>query len=280
MINKVKPLIKQYGIFYFIGVVIILGIKYFYSLAGSDDLEWILTPTVRWIKMISGITFEKEPLLGYINHQYRFIIAPICSGVQFMIITFALLFFSFIHYMNTIKRKFYWVGLSLVFSYLLTIFVNGFRIALSLYFLRQELKVEWITPEQLHMLEGTAIYFVALLFIYHITGFVLKKIAGIQAGSICVYSEKSFIHALSKCIPAGFWYFFITLGIPIINSAYKNNSEKFKAYAITITAVCLVIIIIFCLLYVLREYFLRGTHKVKTMKRARIVTPVLIRRKP
>ena len=88
---------RQYIFIYLMGFSLILGMKYLYSKADCESLLWILGPTARWVELLSGIPFVYEPGFGYANHGLRFLIAPSCSGVQFMIITAAMLIFSFSH---------------------------------------------------------------------------------------------------------------------------------------------------------------------------------------
>ena len=88
-------------------------------------------PTARWVSALSGIPFIKVPQTGYVSHSCRFIIAASCSGLQFLMISMTALVFSYIHRMRTIKGKIGWMALSALASYLLTIFVNGFRILFS-----------------------------------------------------------------------------------------------------------------------------------------------------
>lgn len=95
--QKIAGFLRHNLLFYSIGSLILLGMKYFYSQADAGNLRWILGPTARWVETLSGIPFVYEPGMGYANHGLRFLIAPSCSGVQFMIITAALLIFSFSH---------------------------------------------------------------------------------------------------------------------------------------------------------------------------------------
>lgn len=91
-----KKSLAENGKFYLASVVLLLGIKYFYATADSDQLLWILAPTAWWIGILSGIPFEYVSPIGFINHSFQFILAPSCSGVRFMIICAAMLIFSFI----------------------------------------------------------------------------------------------------------------------------------------------------------------------------------------
>lgn len=261
--DKVKLLVKGYWIFYLIGLAAVFGIKYFYRKAGSDDLQWILTPTAWWVRILSGIPFEYEPHIGYINHHYRFIIAASCSGVQFMTITIATLIYSFVHRMRTMRRGFFWIILSFAISYFFTIFVNGFRIIVSIYlpiYLQgRDIYNGWMTPERLHTIIGTAVYFTSLFTIYHIAGYAAKRIAGrLEEKSDPISpkcSSRSFVQILRKCITPMFWYFAIALGIPLINRAYKSDYEKFAEYAMLMTVICLAIIVLFCVASGILKYF-------------------------
>lgn len=271
-----KQIVKRNWSFYLMGAAVIIGIKYFCSRAGSDELRWVLTPTAWWVGTLSGIPFEYEPGVGYINYSIRFIIAASCSGVQFMVITIAALIGSFVHRMRTVRKGYCWVGLSLGFSYLFTIFVNGFRIILSIYLpslLREQTAAGgWLNPRRLHTLIGIAIYFTSLFAAYQAAEYVSRRMGGDGMGRDGVgrdgvgrdtmgrdtmgrASETAFSRRLGRrCIPPLFWYFSIVLGLPFLNSAYKNNSRQFAEYTLLLAAVCSTIIFIFCLVSALNRY--------------------------
>jgi len=263
MISKTKPFIKQYWLLYFAVFVIVLTIKYLYSKAATNDLQWILAPTARWVGILSGIAFEREAGVGYINHDFRFIIASSCSGVQFMTITSVMLIYSFVHRMRTMKRGLCWTASCFGFSYLFTIFVNGFRIVLSiylpLYLSCQDIYSGWLTPEKLHTIIGTAVYFSSLLIIHPIAGYVSARISKRGMLNICHEKDKSHAKIISGRMPPILCYFSITLGIPLLTKAYKNNGEKFMEFAMLITAVCLAAMLLFCLM----SFFRRTIIKLK-----------------
>ncbi len=242
---KVQSFLKQNWVFYLLGFILLFGIKYQCSNASSEDLEWILAPTAWWVKIISGIGFEKETHIGYVNHSFRFILATSCSGVQFMLITFATLLYSFVHRMGTMAKRIYWTIFSIGLSFLATIFVNGFRIVLSIYlpiylevylptyFQQTAVYSQLLSPERLHTLIGTSVYFVCLCLIYKIVNYITKIFAGSGI------TNKGFRSGF-KLIPVLFWYLLIGLGIPLLNRAYNNNAEGFLAYAQIVFFVCLV----------------------------------------
>lgn len=174
--------IKRYWAFYAVACAVILGLKYYYSKAGVDELAWILAPTAWWAGALSGVGFVREPEIGYVSHLYRFVIAPPCSGVQFMLIVFAMLLFTFVHRMPTKRACVYWTAAGIVASYLCAVFVNGFRISLALYHNapgRPIHPVAWLTPERLHTVEGVLIYFGSLFILYNVAGYAADKMGRI-----------------------------------------------------------------------------------------------------
>lgn len=96
-LQKITGFLRKNLLFYLMGFFILFGMKYYYSQADVRSLRWILGPTARWVEALSGIPFVYVPGMGYANHGQRFLIAPSCSGVQFLIITAAMLIFTFVH---------------------------------------------------------------------------------------------------------------------------------------------------------------------------------------
>lgn len=223
---------RKYGVCYLLALVFAAGMKYYCREADSDGLLWLLAPIAWWVRSISGITFSYEPGIGYVSHALQFILAPSCAGSQFMIICVVTLTVSFVHRMGTWKRGLGWTGFSLGISYLYTILVNGIRILLSIripqMLERTSFCEKWISPEQLHTLIGTTIYFTALLFIFFLADAFTRQIAD---------AEK--MHSVKIYMQPVFWYAFFVIGIPFLNRMYRNNYEGFAEYARLIISVCL-----------------------------------------
>lgn len=236
--NRWKAVLKENLIFYSTGFVVLLCLKLFYSRAGSDELRWILAPTARWAGSLGGLSFAYEAQQGYINHEMRFIIASSCSGVQFMLVCMAALIYGCIHRMKTGKKKAVWLVGSVIFSYLLTVFVNGIRIVLAIYLpLRLEAVLTgggWLTAQRLHTLIGIVVYFIALLVVY--------QAADVTAG--IVEGEARYQHRRFKWAVPVFWYFSIVLGIPFLNGAWGKNRDGFAEYAVLVTIVTVGIILL------------------------------------
>ena len=266
IVLKIIKIFRYNFFFYAGGLALILGMKFYYSTAKSDNLTWILAPIAKWVELLSGISFEYAPGAGYANHSLRLLIAPTCSGVQFMIITFALFLFSFVHRITSSAQTshanstflryvkgFCWMIISIILSYLLTIFVNGLRIITAIYLpalLGEEIYRGVLTPDRFHTIIGIVIYFTALLTIYRLTDFFFGLSKRSDNGK---QTKAPLSQLVLKCLPPVFWYFAIALGIPFVNNAYSKNTNKFTELTILIICCCLIILLLYGLLFFVRK---------------------------
>lgn len=229
------PFIRKYGICYMMIAVFVLGMKWYNSSAGSEALRWILAPTARWVGFLSGVSFIFEPRIGYVNHSLRFIIAPSCSGIQFMIIVFVVLTGAFVHRMGTRRRAFCWMAGCAAAAVLLTVFVNGLRIVLAIYapglIFRLGVVNGWLTPERIHTVIGVIVYFGSLMMIYRGVDRFLAN------------TEERAAKKAGWMFPVVI-YGLIVLGLPLLNGALKNNREQFMGYAVLVMLVCLLVLCI------------------------------------
>ncbi len=105
-------------IYYLIILTVALGLKFHYSRAGSDDLEWILKPTAGLCQLITSVEFEYESGSGYISRERRIIIAPSCAGVNFMIAAFVLAAVTGLRHFQKVRLKIFWLAGSFALAYL------------------------------------------------------------------------------------------------------------------------------------------------------------------
>lgn len=238
--SHLKQIIKKHYIVYGLTIIAVLIMRYFCRTSDSDTLKWILTPTTRWVSTLSGISFTYIPHMGYINHFYQFLIAPSCSGSRFMLLTFIMLIFSFLYQIDSTLKGFLWFTFSAVFSYVSTIFVNSIRIIASIYLpIRLEdlqLMHGWMTPDRLHTIIGSTIYFSGLCLIYIFVSFIFKRIF-LSAG-------------FSTIIAPAFWYMLIVLALPFIKRLYNNEWDGFAQYAALIVGICFSVTILFRLILI------------------------------
>lgn len=248
----VKRNIRNNWLLYLTAGLVTMVMRCFIRTSDTDVLKWILAPTARWAGILGGISFEYMPHQGYVNHGYQFLIAASCSGIRFMLLTFLMLLFICAsngegdlrkanlrltwHIVDcregqiarSLGRFKFDVPLlaaeSLTLAYLSTIFVNGIRIVLSI---RLPVMLDnWnlmpgrLTPDRLHTLIGTTVYFTSLCVIY-----------------LSAASKKGNV---SLIVPA-FWYLLIVLVLPFAKRTWRREWTGFGEYAILIIGVCLIV---------------------------------------
>ena len=262
-ISGLKNLIKEYHLFYLTAALLLVILKLLYRKADSDDLQWLLAPTARWVQTLSGKPFEYLSRIGYVNHELRFVIARSCSGFQFMLICAAALIFSFLHRIvpagspesenNTggsglftkLLCGFGWIAAGFGLSYIITILVNTVRILLSIDLpplLERVSLGGWLTPDRLHTLIGTVVYFASLLMIYQAADTLTLKLCAPHRPLPRIGSKAFF-----RFLQPAFWYFFFVLGIPVLTRAYRNGLSQFADYAILVTLAGSVLLALFTL---------------------------------
>lgn len=121
-------------------VAIAYVLKRHYSLAGADELRWILSPTASLVGGVARTSFAFETGVGFVSNPLRFVIAPSCAGVNFMIAAFATLALGLQRPLNPAVR----VSMALLLAYVVTIAANSLRILCAI----------WLPP-LLPLLAGT-----------------------------------------------------------------------------------------------------------------------------
>lgn len=242
---SITTAVKKNWMFYLLTILFAMAMRYFSRLTDTDALLWILSPTTRWAGILGGISFEYLPHMGYVNHLYRFLIAPSCSGIRFMMITFLMLIFSFIHRFSLSRAKVFWFGISAVFSYLYTIFVNGIRIAAAIYLPipleKAGLLTGLLNPDRLHTLIGTVVYFSSLCVFYPLASCLCQYLFALLSDK-CADSFSSASEPESRLLIPAFWYLLAVLVIPFAGRVIRNDWEGFVPYMLLISGSCIIIL--------------------------------------
>jgi exosortase K len=244
------------GILYALGLIIAVGLKYYYSGASSDALNWILVPTSRLVEYLSGIHFQRELHTGLVSHSHRYIIAPSCAGINFLTIAFSTFFFSLAYRFKGIERKLLWLGISLGMTYLLTLGANALRVIAAIYLYKADIYGGWITPERVHRIEGTLVYFVFLLFAFITVERIVEHLVFDRSGEgkNTDIQRKSLLDMIYVCLIPFFCYSFIALGIPLLNVAHQLNRTKYMEHSFWVISSCLTILsLLFFILFVCRK---------------------------
>lgn len=245
-----KNTFQKYWLLYLLAIIIIFILRYFSKATDSDVINWMLAPTVRWVSVLGGITFEYLPHQGYASHAYYFLVAPSCAGIRFMMIAFLMLIFSFLYRIEKKRSGYLWFCFSIAFSYIATILVNGIRIIASiklpLLLKRAGLLGGFLTPDRLHTLIGTAVYFSSLCILYLLVSSVCKR--WFLRGDTETSPAPSSAESIGTCkvpprrlfVPI-FWYLLTVLVLPFCKRILSNDWEGFWQYALLVFGSCFVI---------------------------------------
>jgi len=211
------------------GCLVALGLKLFYSRAGSDELAWILAPTSVLTELLTGSHFQREARTGWISHSSRMILGPGCAGVNFLIIAFSAFFFSFVGRIKTAAGRCGWLAASLGGAYLLAVVTNALRIIAAIHLHDADIYDGWITPLRVHRAEGTLLYLASLLLAY----LAVDRAFG-RPGTAPARRRTP-----APLVPLG-WYAAIALGVPLLNRATTGGAAgPFLEHVALVLLVCL-----------------------------------------
>ncbi len=229
------------GLFYSLGALTVLGVKYHYSTADADDLGWMLAPVARLVELAGGIHFERELRTGFVSISHGIIIAPACAGLNFLIICFSTIFFTLVSRLRGPAAKWTWFGVSITAAWLVTLWTNTIRILLSIYLYGAPIYGGWVTPERVHRLAGTLTYVSVLVVTYLAAermtrGFSLSG----PLAPITAPRKPGQVPSATRMLPVPFaWYALITIFVPILNGTLRRNGSRFAEHALFITAASL-----------------------------------------
>jgi len=187
--------------------------KAYYSAASANDLRWILAPTTWMVSLITRMDFAFEPYGGYLSSDRTFLIAPACSGVNFLIISFLVLTLGKLWRNRPHAFRWRFLPAALIAAYVATLVANTARISVAILLRPFTSDLTWIDPAEVHRLEGIVIYFTFLLLVF----FVTEKTD--RSTSIGSAIRSNILKGLPVLLLV---YYGVTLGIPIINGAYHE----------------------------------------------------------
>lgn len=144
-----------------LALVAALALKAHYGTATAHALRWILAPTAALVSGSTGAPFVFEAA-GYLSPELGLLIAPVCAGVNFLVVVFCSGVFGLAPLIPEARAKVLfaagWVGV----SYGATILANAARILVGLELRAVQPYLTWLTAGELHRLEGVVVYVSAL----------------------------------------------------------------------------------------------------------------------
>jgi len=158
--------------FYLAAGILFLLLKLFHNIADHDALQFLLWPTSKLVAIMTTDPGNYLPETGYFHKKLNIIINKSCSGFNFWLICFLMLYSLGIQRIKKSRDKALWLAVSLFLAYGLTFFVNSARILIATFIKRSE----WIPKTNwLHQAEGVFTYLFFLILIFLIADFLFKK---------------------------------------------------------------------------------------------------------
>ena len=224
-----------------IGGGIVLGAAYllkdFYSQANSEELSWIIGPTAWVAEIFSSLSFSPEPGYGWVDFGHNVVIAPVCAGVNFLIIAFCMSAFQILWKTDSVRELTTGIVLAGTASYLLTIFANAVRIVLAVALFNLDIHHHWLTPYMMHRVAGIVVYYLLLCCYSQVINCCFSGKNNVQI------RENLFRKHALLLIPL-FWYLLFSVGVPFANNSLATNPEQFIRHAATVGVVTIVLTLI------------------------------------
>jgi exosortase K len=167
-ISKEKLQKQENILFYGLAVSVFMLLKFIYTALDNDSLRFLLYPTNKCIELATNSTAIYAAETGYFHPDLNILIEKSCSGFNFLLLCFLLLFFSNLARFKTAFAKILFLPIALIISYLFTIFVNTSRI-MSAIVIERTLPHSSKQFPWLHEAEGVFIYLSFLIAFYYVS---------------------------------------------------------------------------------------------------------------
>lgn len=199
------------------------GVKRQFSAAAPGDLAWILAPTAWLAGLFTGAEFEFEAGTGWIDHEARYIVAPACAGVNFLVAAFCTLAWTaFVRRDERpgAMRDALRLGACGAAAFGVALFGNALRLSLAIWIHGHD--VAWLAGPRAHRLLGLAVY-LPLLFGLHRAAEAL-----LERGRRAPRTRGAALHVPVLC------YLALTVFVPLANGA--RALPAFGEHAATVVA--------------------------------------------
>lgn len=191
--------------------------KAFYSRAGAGDLLWILAPSAWLARLIGGIDLVYEPGAGFISHGYHLIVGPACAGINFLVICFLTLYFSFASRFRNRTRAF---ASSVAVALSAAIVANALRIVVSAHLWNADFYRQWLTPEEMHRVAGTVTYYGSLMGLWF----------SVDSWTRVTPQRATWLTPFS-------WYVGVSLGVPLTHRIWTGGTTGFWEHAVWVLGI-------------------------------------------
>jgi len=150
---------------FLVALGVAFALKRFYSTASAADLRFVLAPTTWLVEVAGGHSFDWTSG-GYLSTELRFLIAPVCAGVNFLIVAFAGLVLGFVRPARPAWQNLGILLASAAAAYATTVLANALRILVAIPLWTSGFSLGGITGARLHELVGVVVFLGMLLLLH------------------------------------------------------------------------------------------------------------------
>lgn len=148
-----------------LGLGLCVALKRFYAGASAADLRFVLAPTTWLVEVAGGYRFDWTSS-GYLSAEHRFLIAPACAGVNFLVVAFAGLVLGFVRPARPAWRNGAVLLASLAAAWAATVLANALRILVAIPLWTHRVSVAGLGGARLHELAGVAVFLPVLVLLH------------------------------------------------------------------------------------------------------------------
>ena len=164
--------LPKHSTYYIVGIALFIGLKLMYSNANNNQVFILLKPVDKIVSFIFDSHSVYNNNTGFFHEKLNITIDKSCSGFNFLMLSFILLYFSFLKSLKSQFLKILVIPLALLFAYSFTLFVNASRV-LTAIFIKKKTSLDYAW---LHEAEGVFIYLSFLIALYISINYVQNKI--------------------------------------------------------------------------------------------------------
>ena len=214
-----------------------LALKAFSSGAGAGELRWVLGPTCWLAARLGGMSFIDEGAAGFISHADRLVVGAPCSGVNFLVVCFAALFFSYARWWRRSATKMGWLLASLLLAYAATVITNSVRVVVAARLFQADIYGGVLTPGRAHRLMGALLYCGSLVMVHELVGRVVRRLGdGARASSAIPSAPRFWLPSWLLASPL-LWYLAVAVGVPLFQLRADSLDARFAEHLLTVFGV-------------------------------------------
>lgn len=153
------------GAVFVVAIGVAFALKRFYSSASAADLRFVLAPTTWLVEVAGGHRFDWTSD-GYLSTELRYLVAPACAGVNFLVVAFAGLVLGFVRPARAAWQNVGILVASAAAALATTVVANAARILIAIPLWTHDVSLGWLTGARLHEVVGVLVFLPVLVLLH------------------------------------------------------------------------------------------------------------------